>query len=315
MTLQQSVVEGFSMSKSPKKSLPLLPGITALVATSGLAVLAVEFYRRPKETVNSVVRAGMWLSGIHEDTCDIDGIPLHYFYAGRSGPPIVLVHGLGSSAEIWAGLMSQLGKQFRVYAPDMPGHGETPLAPEGTSIRANVSYLKRFLDKLGYPHVTLVGNSLGGWIATRFAVDYPERVHHLYLLNSAGLIRENFNSPYATDRGMARRAIENMLGYSLPLPGFLLDSVVRNSQMPAYSGFIHNYDAQEELDDILAQIKAPTTIIWGVRDGLFPINFANDFHAGIVNSELILLRKVGHIPQVQAPLKVARIIVEREQSS
>jgi pimeloyl-ACP methyl ester carboxylesterase len=111
------------------------------------------------------------------------------------------------------------------------------------------------------------------------------------------------------------RAVENILGYSLPLPGFVLDSVVRNSQMPAYSGFIHNYDAQEELDDVLAEVQTPTTIIWGVRDGLFPINCANDFHAGIANSELILLRKVGHIPQMQAPLKVARIITEREQSS
>ena len=303
------------MSETPKKSLPLLPSITALVATGGLAMLAVEFYRRPKETLNNVVRAGMWLSGVREETCDIDGIPLHYFYAGRSGNPIVLIHGLGSSAEAWAGVMPQLSKQFLVYAPDMPGHGDTPLGPWGTSIRANISYLKRFLDKLGYPRVTLVGNSLGGWIATRFAVDYPECVHHLYMLNSVGLIRENVNSPYAIDREMARRAVKNILGYSLPLPGFLLDAVVRTSQMPAYSGFIRNYDAQEELDGVLAQVQAPTTIIWGVRDGLFPITCANDFHAGIANSELILLHKVGHIPQVQAPLKVARIITEREHSS
>ena len=303
------------MSNSPKKSLALLPTITALAATGGLAMLAVEIYRRPRETLNNLVRAGMWLSGIREDTCDIDGIPLHYFYAGRSGSPIVLIHGLGSSGEVWAGVMPQLSKKFRVYAPDMPGHGETPLAPEGTSIRANVSYLKRFLDKLGYERVSLVGNSLGGWIITRFAVDYPERVQHLYLLNSAGLMRENFNSPYSTDRLTAKRAVANVLGYSLPLPGFVLDSVVRNSQMPAYSGFIHNYDAQEELDSVLAQVQAPTTIIWGVRDGLFSITCANDFHDGIANSELILLRNVGHVPQFQAPLKVARIITEREQSS
>lgn len=304
------------MSKSPKKSWPLLPSVTALVATGGLALLAVEFYRRPRETLNSIVRAGMWLSGVHEDTCDIDGIPLHYFYAGRSdGTPIVLVHGLGSSSEVWAGVMPLLSRQFRVYAPDMPGHGETPLVPEGTNIRANVLYLKRFIDKLGYSRVTLAGNSLGGWIATRFALDYPDHVHHLYLLNSAGLIRENFISPYAEDRGMAKRSIDSMLGVSLPLPGFILDSVVRNSQMPAYSGFIHNYDAQEELDNDLAQVQTPTTIIWGVKDGLFPINYANEFHAGIANSELILLRKTGHIPQLQAPLKVVRIIKEREHLS
>jgi abhydrolase domain-containing protein 6 len=298
---------------SSKKPLPLLPALTALVATGGLAVLAVQVYRHPRETVNSIMRAGMLLSGARETTYDIDGIPLHYYYAGRRGTPIVLIHGLGSSAEVWAAVMAQLSNQFLVYALDMPGHGKTPLAPEGTSIQANAYYLKRFLDELGYPHVTLVGNSLGGWIATRFAVDFPERVRHLYLLNSAGLIRENFNSPYATDRATARRAIENIVGYSLPLPGFLLDAVVRTSQMPSYAGFIQNYDAQEELDPVLAQVQAPTTIIWGVRDGLFPIACANDFHSGIANSDLILLQRVGHVPQMQAPVRVARIIAKREQ--
>src|SRR5207245_1725134 len=200
-----------SLSSSSKNSLPLLPGLTALVVTSGLAVLAVQVYRRPRETVNSMVRASMWLSGVREETCDVNGLPVHYYCAGRGGIPIILFHGLGGSAEVWAALMLQLSKQFLVYAPDMPGHGKTPLASEGTSIQANVSYLKRFLEVLGYPRVTLVGNSLGGWIATRFAVDYPEHIHHLYLLNSAGLIRENFNSPYATDRVMARRAVENIV--------------------------------------------------------------------------------------------------------
>jgi len=297
-----------------KRSLPLLPVLTALVVTSGLAVLAVQLYRRPREMVNNVVRVGMFLSGMREATCDIDGLPLHYYYAGRSGTPIVFIHGLGSSAEVWAAVMAQLSHRFRVYAPDMPGHGTTPLAPEGTDIRTNVYYLKRFLDKLGLTRVTLVGNSLGGWIATRFAVDFPESLRNLYLLNSAGLIRENFNSPYATNRTEARRAFANIVGYAVPLPGFLLDAVVRTSQMPAFAGFIQNYNAQEDLDAVLAQVQAPTTIIWGVRDGLFPIVCANDLHSGIANSELILLKGVGHVPQAQAPFRVARIIAEHEQS-
>ena len=58
---------------------------------------------------------------------------------------------------------------------------------EGYTIRTHVLYLRRFLDALGYPRVALVGNSLGGWIAAMFAAEYPERVEHLYLLDSAGL--------------------------------------------------------------------------------------------------------------------------------
>jgi pimeloyl-ACP methyl ester carboxylesterase len=162
--------------------------------------------------------------------------------------------------------------------------------------------------------VALVGNSLGGWIATHFAAQYSERVSHLYLLNSAGLRREQMNSPYAVDRAAARRSMQHIWGYEMPLPGFLLDAVVRISQMPAYVNFIKGYDPQEELDAVLPQIQVPTTLIWGTRDGLFPPTFAHEFHISIANSELILLDGVAHMPQVQVPTKVARIILDTDKA-
>jgi pimeloyl-ACP methyl ester carboxylesterase len=222
-----------------------------------------------------------------------------------------MIHGLGSSAETWAALMQFLSKEYLVYAPDLPGFGRTPLAPEGTNINTHVLYLKRFLDALGYPCVTLVGNSLGGWIATRFAVEYPERVERLYLLNSAGLRRENMHSPYVEDRIAANSSLEQMLGYSLPVPAFVLDALVRNSQTPAYAGFIHGYNPREELDAVLADVQAPTTIIWGERDNVLPLICAYDFHKGIAHSKLVLLPHVGHMPQVQNPVKVAHVILQK----
>ena len=162
---------------------------------------------------------------------------------------------------------------------------------------------------LGYPRVSLVGNSLGGWIATRFAVEHPERVEKLYLLNSAGLRRENLHSPYVQDRLAANSSLEQMLGYSLPVPAFVLDALIRNSQTPAYTGFIRGYDPREELDTVLADVRAPTTIIWGERDNLLPVICAHDFHKSITNSELVLLPRVGHMPQIQSPLRVAQIIM------
>jgi pimeloyl-ACP methyl ester carboxylesterase len=100
-----------------------------------------------------------------------------------------------------------------------------------------------------------------------------------------------------------------MWGLSLPLPGFVLDSMVRNAQTPAYSGFLQTYDPQEELDDVLGQLQVPTTIIWGEKDRLLPIVCAHDLHASIANSELVFLPRVGHLPQLQAPLQVAHIIM------
>jgi pimeloyl-ACP methyl ester carboxylesterase len=288
--------------------------MAALIATGGMAALALQLYRRPLETMNALLRLRMLLAGTREGTCDLNGLPLHYYCAGRRGTPIILIHGLGNSAEVWAFMALLLSKEYLVYALDLPGFGKTPLASEGTSVRTHVLYLQRFLDTLGYPRVTLVGNSLGGWIATHFAAQYPERVSHLYLLNSAGLRREQMNSPYAIDRVAARRSMKHIWGHEMPLPGFLLDAVVRISQLPAYVSFIEGYDPQEELDEVLPQVQVPTTLIWGTRDGLFPSTFAYEFHTSIANSELILLDGVGHMPQVQVPAKVAQIIIDADKA-
>ncbi|HXZ04626.1 MAG TPA: alpha/beta fold hydrolase, partial [Ktedonobacteraceae bacterium] len=292
-------------------SIPVIPILLTFGAVCGLTVLAERIYHHPRETMVDLIRAAMLLGGIRVETCNLAGVAMHYYCAGRRGTPVVLIHGLGSSAETWAALMPLLSKEYLVYAPDLPGFGRTPLAPEGTNIRTHVLYLERFLNALGYPRVTLVGNSLGGWIATRFAVEHPERVERLFLLNSAGLSRENMHSPYVEDRIEAMHSLEHLLGYSLPVPTFVLDALVRNSQTPAYAGFIRGYDPSEELDSVLVDVQAPTTIIWGERDNLLPLICAYDLHKGIANSELVLLPRVGHMPQIQNPARVAQVILQK----
>lgn len=285
----------------------LLSALAGLGLLGGTAFISVRFYRQPLETTNALLRRWLLLRGVREYSCDLQGVPMHYYCAGRRGSPLILIHGIGNSAEVWTSLLLALSREYLVYAPDLPGFGRTPLAPEGVNIRTHVLYLKRFLDTLGYPRVILLGNSLGGWIATQFAASYPERVQHLYLLNSAGLWREPFRPPYAPDRFSAQLSLDRILGYHLPIPNFILDEVVRVSLRPAYHNFIHGYEPDEELDSVLAQVKAPTTIIWGKRDGVLPLFCAYDFHKGIPHSRLIML-ETGHMPQLQAATKVATVV-------
>lgn len=292
--------------KSALSSMKL--GVLA-AAAGGLTALTVQAYRHPLETTAALSRSVMLLAGAREGTCDAAGLPIHYYYAGRRGTPLVFIHGLGGSAENWLFLLPLLSKEYLVYALDLPGFGKTPLAPEGANIGTHALYVQRFLDALGYPRAILVGNSLGGWIATRFTVDNPERVRHLYLLNSAGLSREGGHSPYTPNRESARRAIQAFAGRSLPLiPNVMLDAMVENSLRPAFKGFIEQYDKSEELDDVLDQVRVPTTIIWGTDDRVLPLVCAQDFHEGIPNSRLVLLPGVGHTPQTAAAARVARII-------
>jgi abhydrolase domain-containing protein 6 len=288
-----------------------LPFTTLLTCVSLCAViaLAVRVYRRPWETLIAALRLGMLLVGLREERVNLDGVQMRYYCGGRRGTPVILIHGLGNSAEVWAGLMPLLSREFLVYAPDMPGFGKTPLAPEGMNVATHVLYLKRFLDALGYPRVTLVGNSLGGWIATRFAIEHPERVERLYLLNSAGLRREPVRLPGGRTREAAKQVMDQIWGFPIHVPAFILDAVVRNSQTPAYAGFLQHYDPTEELDGRLDQVRVPTTILWGEQDRLLPLACAGDLHRGISGSELIYLPRIGHMPQAQAPVQVARIML------
>lgn len=293
-----------------KTTVSTLLAIGALTAMSATTALAVETYRRPMDVVFGVARLLLKAQGTHEATCEAGDLPMRYLHAGRRGDPVVLIHGLGAAAAAWVTLIPMLSREFQVYAPDMPGFGCTPLAPGKQCITTHVAYLRHFLDTLGYSQVTLVGQSLGGWIATRYAAEHPTRVKRLYLLNSAGLMREGMFSPYAPDRDSARTYVQRMLSYHGPVPTFLLDAIVKASREPAYAEFIANYDRAEEVDEILAQISAPTTIVWGTEDRIFPLCCAYDFQAGIPNSRLVLAPGVSHNSHVGAAKKIAQMMLE-----
>lgn len=295
----------------PRKiTVSTLLAMGALTAMSAATALVVQTYRRPMNVAFGIVRLLLKVQGTRDVTCKAGDVLMRYLSTGKYAEPVVLIHGLGATAEAWVTLIPLLSHDFQVYAPDMPGFGCTPLAPGKQCIATHVTYLGHFLDALDHPQVTLVGQSLGGWIALRYAVKHPARVKRLYLLNSAGLMREGMFSPYAPDRDAARAYIQRMLGYHGPIPTFLLDAIVSTSRQPAYAEFIANYDRAEEVDTILAQISVPTTIVWGTDDRIFPLICAYDFHTGIPHSRLVLVPGVNHNTHMGAAKQIAQIMLE-----
>lgn len=296
---------------SGKRTVSIVVAALGAIAVAGATTaLALEVYRRPVELAFGLARLRLRALGAREAVYEVGGLPMHYYRAGRGGEPVVMVHGLGGTAEGWVHLLPTLSRNFLVYAPDMPGFGRTPLAPGKQCIATHAAYLGHFLQALGYPQVTLIGQSFGGWIATHYAAEHPERIKRLYLLNSAGLMREGMFVPYTPDREAAKKYIERMVDYGGPVPNFLLDALVKISREPAYAEFIASYDRTEEVDELLPAISVPTTIIWGTEDRIFPLRCAYDFHAGIPNSRLILAPGVSHNTQVGAASMIARILRE-----
>jgi abhydrolase domain-containing protein 6 len=299
-----------SSSKSPR---PIGRFLFAATLASGLAG-GVVFYRYPSATGCQLLRLRLLLSGASEETVDVRGLPVRYFESLPSTPrpdpeTLVLVHGFEDSAETWSLVLPRLRGERRILAPDLAGFGRTPIPPEGMGFSVLTDYLSWFLDVVGAQKIALVGNSLGGAVAIRYAAEHPERVDHLFLLDSAGLHGEaTIAAVQPKTREEARRTTSSRMKrgrWRKSVPETF--RTVRRAQEPARQQY---RDSGEPTDVLryLPRIEAPTTIVWGERDGLIPTGHADRMHEAIEGSELIVLPDTGHVPQLQSPRRVADII-------
>jgi pimeloyl-ACP methyl ester carboxylesterase len=165
----------------------VLLGILAL-----LAALVVFAFLRPLTVLIFATQGRLLFDGIHSDYTELpfagaSHVRVHY-YAGGSGSPIVMVHGLGGRAEDWAALMPQLVRDHhRVYALDLPGYGRSDWpANAAYSIPEQTALVEAFLDNRHLARTDLAGWSMGGWLAMRLALDQPQRIRRLVIFDSAG---------------------------------------------------------------------------------------------------------------------------------
>ena len=285
-------------------------GLAALALAGGVAV-----YRRPCAVLNGASRLAVLGSGASEHTVVVDGLPVRYLEAGpRDEKPggeantIVLVHGLGGSAENWTLVLRGLSRGRRVLAVDLAGFGRTPQPAEGMRFSVLARYLARTLEALGVEHAAVAGNSLGGAVAIRYAAEHPEKVEHLFLLDSAGLLEGVPPVLEPEDRAAAQELWDATVGGKLP--GFVLDDLLRETRNPSRMAYLHSDEPTDVRDD-LPRIAAPTTIVWGENDRLIPPSHGAALRDAIASAELITLPDVGHVPQSQAPRRVVEIITER----
>src|SRR3954449_4425157 len=109
------------------------------------------------------------------------------FVRAGSGPPLLLLHGIGNTAQTWAGVMGRLAESHTVIAPDLLGHGDSDKPRGDYSIAAYANGMRDLMSVLDIEQATVVGHSLGGGIALQFAYQFPERCERLALVGSGGL--------------------------------------------------------------------------------------------------------------------------------
>jgi pimeloyl-ACP methyl ester carboxylesterase len=258
---------------------------------------------------------------------DVNGLPTRYLRAGTTGPPLVLLHGVGDSALDWQWAMPTLARTHRVYVPDLPGSGGTIKSDVDYSPAFFTQFLSAFLDALEVKHVAVIGHSLGGLVGLRLALSEPSRVNALGLVASAGLGREvtyalrslalpgtgrlavawGKRPPGAAQRALGRSTLLFARPWRVPrkwlkeqyrlarLPGFL------EAQLATVRAQVGLRGQREVLVDRLAQLEVPTRLVWGTGDRVLPYSQAKEAVSRLQEGSLELISDCGHSPHVEQP--------------
>jgi pimeloyl-ACP methyl ester carboxylesterase len=254
---------------------------------------------------------------------DIGGMKAHVRDEGpREDPqPIVLLHGTSASLHTWDGWVAALKTQHRVIRVDMPGFGLTGPTPDGHyGIKVYTDFVKSLLDKLDVKQAVVVGNSFGGYVAWKTAVDHPTRVSKLVLVDAGGYDYKAQSVPIGfrlaqipafkpifantLPRGMVESSVRNVYGDPSRVTPDLIDRYYELTLRAGNRDALAGRFAQSKGGEFEAQIKdvrQPTLIIWGRSDKLIPPDNAERFHKDIAGSRLVMFDGLGHVPHEEDP--------------
>ena len=268
------------------------------------AAVGSVFYTRPTWVFSQFQTLRLKLAGVQNGEVMINGNRIHYYVRGPvNGTPIVLVHGLGGRSEDFTNLAPYLDRAgFRVYTPDLLGFGQSEEPRNATySISDQAQLVVDFFDAVGLKKPDLGGWSMGGWIAQKVAVDHPERVRRLILMDSAGLaIRPNWDTRLFTPTTPAEldKLDALLMPHPPPVPSFVAHDILRLSASYAWvtkRALASMMSAKDVMDDELSSLRMPVLILWGAEDRITPLSEGRTMHALIPQSRLAIASGCGHL--------------------
>jgi len=274
-------------------------------------------------------------------------VKLRYIESGTGDPPIVLLHGLGSTVTKWRDALPIIGSRRRAIAIDLPGFGRSD-APRGHyTFGFLAGGIKAFLDSIGVERCVLVGNSLGGITAMWLAATWPERVAGLVLVDPALPLPPGARPDVKT---IARMAVASLPGVGEALyAGFMklrsadwqvADGLRRNvadaTRVSAETLRLMHEEAEQRRHDpglrapvlsaqrnllwmlsarradverVAASLRVPTLLVWGSEDVLVPLAVGEHWVGRIPGAELVVLEGAGHNPQIEIPDRFSEIVL------
>jgi len=219
-----------------------------------------------------------------------------WWTAGDGEKTLVLLHGVNDQAGTWFPIAAALAQRFRVILPDLPGHGESLPRNGPLPISLLVDRIAAILPSKPF---TLLGNSLGGWIAMLYTLRHPERVQTLILEASGGLNRPFEVPVLATNREEAEVILRAVHGPRYQAPEWVIEGLLERAQDSPMLRITEI--AEHYVDARLGELRVPTHLIWGADDGVLPVAYARELQRGIDGAQLHVIEGAAHIPHLQQP--------------
>jgi pimeloyl-ACP methyl ester carboxylesterase len=287
-------------------------------------------------------RSGACHPGLHDargrdlahGLIDVMGVPTYVVDAGE-GPPVVLIHGYGDTADGWRRVVPGLLERHRVIALDIPPFGRSGQPPAKKLLDFYKQFFPTLFDELGLESATVIGHSLGGAIALHLALDHPERVDRLGLVAPAGLAKSppwwwqvlagygpawrvalslpSPLTPVLIREGMKRFLDARLFHDPRHLQGDIAHLVSMHSSPKAFDKLmaagrccLDSYTGTLLEDSAI--IKVPRWMAWGRHDGLVPADNARAFSQVHPDAQVHVFEDCGHYPHIEMPSRFNRLL-------
>ncbi len=258
---------------------------------------------------------------MEEKFLQIDENKIRYLESGNSKKTLVLIHGLGASAERWDKVIPLFAKHFRVIIPDLIGFGYSDKPLTDYTLDFFSSFLEKFFDVANIRHPILIGSSLGGQIAAEYTADHPQNIEKLILVSPSGVMKQStpaldsyiMAALYPNEQN-AKNAFELMECSGDNIDEKIITGFVERMKLPnaklAFMSTLLGLKIAKVITTKLQSIKTPTLIIWGTNDPVIPIQHADEFVASIKDCKFLSMDNCGHTPYAQDPNSFVTIVLK-----
>jgi pimeloyl-ACP methyl ester carboxylesterase len=266
----------------------------------------------------------MVATGVAEKYVTLSHGKTRYYEAG-TGHPTILLHGVGftAGADNWVLNLGPLSSKLRVIAPDCVGWGKGDRLDLEYSFAYLVDFIRELQDALGLESSNIVGHSMGGWLASLFAYESPNRVDKLVLVASGGAAPRTLNSmtnfkPPARDQLLAQLKTRFDPNADIDLEAYA-DKEMEKANIPgaveAYQRILNhmNNNVTRQRYNTLRRmpyIKAPTLVIWGRQDSTNALELGEQTHQAIKGSKMIVIENCEHYIPTEHPTEFNNALLE-----